>query len=114
MSFSITRTVSGYTNQFIVHNDLPYADGLLSYNIYDSSKVLIPGATDLSGRDTGPWASEVSATYSAPLCYIECNIDGGGTSPLIPLIVPNIVAPALPVYATAYIRNIPDSGPKVL
>jgi len=112
MSFSVSRTVDTISNIFTIHNDLPYADGLLSYNAYDSSKVLIrPGITSL---DASGLVSEVSATYSAPLCYIECNLNSGGTSPMIPLIVPNIVAPALPVYATAYIRNIPDSGPKVL
>jgi hypothetical protein len=112
MSFSVTRADSVYDNQFIIHNTVPYAAGLVSYNVYDSSKVPIPEASNLTGQDTGPWASAKTDTYTAPLCYIECNLDSGGTSPLIPLIVPTTVSPALPVYATAYIRNIPDSGPK--
>ncbi len=111
MSFSVRRTVSGFNNQFTIRNTLPYASGLASYNVYDSSKVLIPGASGQTGEETGPWNSAITDTYVAPLCYIACNLSGGrGTSPLIPLIVSTTDSPALPVYATAYVRYAPSTG----
>ena len=108
MSFSITRATAPNKNIFTIHNDLPYASGLESYNVYDSAKALIrSGITTLDAYDL---ESDVSITYAAPLCYIKCNLTNGGTSPFIPLIVPSTVNPALPVYATAYVRYAPGDG----
>ncbi len=109
MSFSITRATAPNKNIFTIHNDLPYASGLESYNVYDSAKALI--RSDISGvLDATGLESDISITYAAPLCYIECNLTNGGKSPLIPLIVPSTTNPALPVYATAYVRYAPGGG----
>jgi hypothetical protein len=108
MSFSITRILGDNKNIFTIHNDLPYASGLESYNVYDSAKALI--RNNVSVLDATNLESDVSITYAAPLCYIKCNLINGGTSPFIPLIVPSTVNPALPVYATAYVRYAPGRG----